>query len=125
MDLLKKVKNILLEILDISIDEIKENSYIVRDLDMESIDFLELAVSINSEFNINVSDDDIFLRTLRESLIMAKEAQDISEENFLKEKYPHLSCARIDEILENVDMGPVLKVADLISYIKWQYESKK
>ncbi len=125
MDLLKKVKNILLEILDISIDEIKENSYIVRDLDMESIDFLELAVLINSEFNINVSDDDIFLRTLRESLIMAKEAKDISEEKFLKEKYPHLSCARIDEILENVDMGPVLKVADLISYIKWQYESKK
>ncbi len=125
MDLFKKIKNILSEILDISDDEIKKESYIVRDLDMESIDFLELAVSINSEFNINVKDDDIFLRNLREYLLMSEDMKDISKENFLKEKYPHLSSTRINEILENVDMGPVLRVADLLSYIKWQNESTK
>ena len=102
-----------------------KKSPILSDLDMESIDFLELAVSINSEFNINVKDDDIFLRNLREYLLMSEDMKDISKENFLKEKYPHLSSTRINEILENVDMGPVLRVADLLSYIKWQNESTK
>ncbi len=114
MNIFNKIQDLLAELLDVEKNEISPETYIFRDLGAESIDLMELAVAINSEFNINVIDDDIFLRRLREY---------ISENQSLKKKYPFLPDKRIAEIIKDVGKRPdfsepVLKVKDLIDYIK-------
>ena len=121
MNIFKQIKKILIEILDIEDREITPETYVIRDLDAESIDLLELAVALNSEFNIEVKDDEIFLRTLRLYITEAKE-QGKNTVQYLMEKFPFLTKSRMEEILSDLEEGPTLKVKDLISYVSWRCE---
>lgn len=117
-----KIQEILTDILDIEPEDVAEDTYIIRDLGAESIDLLELAVSLDTAFTSDLAsdivDDDLFLRFIREYIIEA----DLAEKNrtdYIREKYPFLKTARIGEILTDLDEGPVLKVSDVVDYISW------
>ena len=69
-----QIKSILMELLDLEEAQIESESYLVRDLNVESIDFLELAVALNDQFQVHVHDDTVFLRKLRLHLAEAGEA---------------------------------------------------
>ena len=120
MDVLKKITNALSDILDVDPSDIHPESYLIRDLEAESIDLLELAVTLNAEFKIDVDDDEIFLRTLRIYLENPQKEHSGDTESYLMEKYPFLTRDRIKEILADLDHGPVLKVKDLVHYIAWK-----
>jgi acyl carrier protein len=113
-----EIKKIIMEILDTEEDRILPETYLIRELEAESIDLLELAVSLNTVFKKEIVDDDIFLRKLRPYLEEAEETgRDKSA--WLTAKYPFLCRNRIKEILQDLDEGPVLKVKDLASYINY------
>jgi len=116
MDVFKKVKDILMELLDVEDYEITPETYLVRDLEVESIDMLELAVSFNAAFDIEVNDDDLFLKDIR-SYIPDNTKLEGGMVKAINEKYPFLSQGRIKEIIYDLQGGPTLKVKDLISYI--------
>lgn len=120
MDVVTKITNALADILDVDPEEIGLETYLIRDLEAESIDLLELAIVLNSEFQIDVDDDEIFLKTLRIYLDDPKKNHDEDTGEYLMEKYPYLSRERILEIIDDLDNGPVLKVKDLVSYIAWK-----
>lgn len=123
MDIFGEIKKILTEILDIEDMAITENTYVIRELGAESIDLLELAVALNSIFNVDIKDDEIFLRTFRLYITEAKESgKDIVQ--YLLHKFPFLVKSRIEEILSDLEGGPALKVEDLISYVSWQRLAK-
>lgn len=107
-----KVKDILGEILDLDAKDICIENYLVRDLELESIDYLEIAVEINQKFNTQVVDDIIFLKNLR----TIYESYGLEE---LKKEYPHLEEKRILEIISDFNKGPSIKVSDIIDYIKY------
>lgn len=115
MSTFEKIRNILCEILDYEPEEIGRESYMVRELDAESIDFLELSLEISEIFEIDVTDDDLFLRNLRYYI---KEAEEIGRDvaACLAEKLPHLDQQRIWDAMEDLDDGPILKVKDLMAY---------
>ena len=116
MDSFTTIRQIISEIMDIEEQEILPETFVVRDLGAESIDLLELAVSLNAAFQIEIRDDDIFLRKLR--LYLDEAAKKHQDRNAcLAEQYPFLNGSRIREILNDLDKGPVLKVSDLVSYI--------
>jgi len=117
MNIFEEIKKILAEILDIEKNNITLETYLIRELGAESIDLLELAVAINSEFNIDVNDDEIFLRKLRQYVTEAKQQNNDLLQN-LVEKLPFLSRKRLEEIIADLEGGPTLKVKDLISYIQ-------
>ncbi len=123
MDTLDEIKKILTEILDIEGQEITPETYLVRELGTESIDLLELAVAINAHFHIEVKDDEIFVKALRLHLQKAKD-EGFDPAKYLAESYPALTTARIEEILADIEGGPVLKVKDVQSYIEWQTKNK-
>jgi len=123
VDIFKEIRQILVELLDVDEKEITTDTYLVRDLCAESIDFLELAVSLNNRFAIEINDDDLFLRNLRLYIQNIPDSQDRLAG--LTGRFPFLSTKRIAEILADLDQGPVLKVKDLIAYIEWQTKSKK
>lgn len=111
------IYDILCDILDIEKEDIQQETYLIRELNAESIDLLELAVSLNQAFNISVNEDDLFLRKLRYYLDTNPENNPIK---ILQEKYPFLSSDRINQILSDLEEGPVLKVKDLIHYVSYQ-----
>jgi len=114
MEIEKQLKAILEEIMDVDPATIKSETFMIRELETESIDLLEIAVEISNQFNINVDDDIIFLTKLRAHLNGCE--ADKKEETVLKE-YPHISSERAKEMLSQLDNGPVLKFKDLLSYI--------
>ena len=124
MAVLEEIREILTELLDIDPEEIGLHSYLVRDLGVESIDFLELAVALNGRFGVDVHDDTVFLRNLRLHLSEASEGNSDAKEH-LYTVYPHLPVDRIDAILSDLEGGPVLQVRDLESYVQWQMTRTK
>ncbi|HDL08390.1 MAG TPA: hypothetical protein ENG35_06595 [Desulfobacteraceae bacterium] len=121
MDSLEKIKKILVEILDIEDQEIHPETYLVRELGAESIDLLELAVELNTIFNIDVNDDEIFLKNLRADITDGKEKR-TNLLKYLAAKFPFLGKTRLEEILADLEEGPVLKVKDIASYVEWKHD---
>ena len=120
--LLDQVREILSELLDVEAGEIAPESFLVRDLGMESIDFLELAVALNQRFKVPVHDDTLFLRNLRLEIMQARESgQGVLER--LKDRFGFLSEERLEQIVDELDAGPAIKVQDLVSYIQWQMKN--
>ena len=119
MEIFDVIKEMIADILDIDDQEITPETYIVRDLGAESIDLLELAVSMNSRFKVDVNDGEIFLTRLREYVTEAEEeSRDVVPH--LVDLLPFLTEGRIEEIIQDLEGGPTLKVRDLVSYIEWQ-----
>jgi acyl carrier protein len=115
----EQVRDILAELLDVEAGQIVPESYLVRDLGMESIDFLELAVALNQRFKVPVHDDTVFLRNLRLCVLQARESgQPVVER--LKDDYGFLSDERLEQILGELEAGPSIQARDLMSYIRWQ-----
>jgi len=119
MDILEEITEILAEILDIEYHNITPETYLIRELGAESIDLLELAVALNARFKIDVNDDEIFLRQLRDHITKADQ-QDKDILKYLAEKIPFLMRKRLKDIIKDLEGGPTLKVKDLISYVEWK-----
>ncbi len=116
MDHFNRVRNILTEILDLDEQEISQDSYLVRELDAESIDLLEVALALSTEFGIEVRDDEIFLRHLRTLIADARE-EGADPVAGIVENLPHIPEKRAGEMVADLADGPVLKVRDLVSYV--------
>jgi acyl carrier protein len=119
MDTFAEIKKILVELLDLEDREISPETYLIQELGAESIDLLELAVTINSRFKITVKDDEVFLTRFRLYLTEAEQqGKDIAP--YVAKKYPFLTHERIAEIIAHINEGPQLKIKDLISYIAYR-----
>ncbi len=118
MDTFAEIKKILIELLDLENEDIKPDTFLIKELGAESIDLLELAVAINSRFKIKVKDEEMFLTRFRLYLAEA-EKQERGVLPYIIGKYPFLTEARITEIIASIGEGPQLKVKDLISYISY------
>lgn len=114
------VRNALMDILDIDADQITPETYVIRELGAESIDLLELAVTLNAVFNVPIQHDDILLLRLR-SFLREAEEEGLDSAAYIAAKLPFLPLERIREILLDLDSGPAIKVSDLISYIQWRH----
>ena len=121
MDIFAELKKILEDLLDLEDRRITPDTLLIQDLGAESIDLLELAVTINSRFNIPVNDDEIFLLRFRLYSAEAKQ-QGKDAIPYLLRNYPFLEESRIVEIMARIKEGPQLKVKDLISYITYRSE---
>ncbi|MCP3924372.1 MAG: hypothetical protein GY714_17490 [Desulfobacterales bacterium] len=118
MNVLEEIKEIISEVLDIEKGEIAEESYLIRELDAESVDFLEMALSFSEVFGFEVQDDFIFLRNFQEYMAEAEE-NGLNINSLLCKKYEFLSSYRVDEMLSDIKSGNIIKIKDLVSYINF------
>jgi acyl carrier protein len=113
------IRNLLCEILDIDENAVRPDTYLMRDLAAESIDLLELAVALNTRFDVDVDDEALFLTPLRD-LISEARKRGMAPVDHVSEALPFLAPERIQAILADLAGGPVLQVADLEAYIRWR-----
>ncbi len=125
--MLEKIKDIVAEILNIDKGKIDPETDLIRDLEAESIDLLEIALSLEKEFGIKVDENKIFLKSLRFYIDEAKEkGKDVI--SYLREKYPFLERERIKQIAEEAKKQKILpsvKIKDLISYVQYKRAHKE
>ncbi len=57
MDTLSKIKEIIANQLNIAIENVTDDKEIVRDLGADSLDIVEMVMSIEEEFDIQVEDE--------------------------------------------------------------------
>lgn len=63
----EKIKAILAEQLNIKADKIQENSKIVEDLGADSLDIVEMLMSVEDNFNVSVSDEEaVNMKTVKD-----------------------------------------------------------
>lgn len=103
------------EILDLEPTEIQIKTYLIRDLHAESIDLLEIGVAIQHRLGIAVDDDQLFLKNMR-MIISRAEKDGVLPLDALHVSYPHLSLERLQDIVHDLVLGPVVQVQDLIAY---------
>ena len=108
MDVFREIKKILMEILDLDDENISRDSYLMRDLGAESVDLLELAVALNAVFKVEINEEALFLKGLTRILKDSPAS------------LPFLRSERLKEIASDLEDGPPVKVADLVSYVTWQ-----
>ncbi len=58
METLDKVKQLIAEHLNKSVEEITEDKEIVKDLGADSLDIVEMLMALEDEFGVTVSDED-------------------------------------------------------------------
>jgi len=58
MALLDEVKEVVVEQLNVSPDEVKEESKFVEDLGADSLDVVELVMALEEKFDIEIPDED-------------------------------------------------------------------
>lgn len=112
---LSAISAILAEILDLDHTAIQPETYVVRDLQAESIDLLEIGVAMQHRLGIVVDDDALFLKNVR-LILLRTEKQGGDRLAALAQAYPHLSPQRLTAMLTDLDHGPVLQVCDLVAY---------
>ena len=67
--MLDKIKEVVAEQLDVSVDEIKEDSKFVEDLGADSLDVVELVMALEEEFGIEIPDEDAEkIQTVKDAL---------------------------------------------------------
>lgn len=54
-----KIKEIIAEQLDVSIDDLALDTSLVDDLEADSLDIVELVMAFEDEFNVKIEDDEL------------------------------------------------------------------
>ena len=78
MENFDKIKEILVDVLGVDEDDIKPESKFVDDLGADSLDLVELIMSLEDKFNIEISDEEA------EKIVTVKDAMDYIDANLKK-----------------------------------------
>lgn len=63
----EKVREVIVEELDVEKDSVTSESHIINDLDADSLDVVELVMALEETFDIKVDDDNVqLLRTVQD-----------------------------------------------------------
>jgi len=75
MDIAEKVKNVIIEQLGVSADEVVPEASFVDDLGADSLDLVELVMVLEEEFNKEIPDEDAEkIRTVQDAINYIKDS---------------------------------------------------
>lgn len=78
MENFDKIKEILVDVLGVDEDDIKTESKFIDDLGADSLDLVELIMSLEDKFNIEISDEEA------EKIVTIKDAMDYIDASLKK-----------------------------------------
>lgn len=120
-DIATAIAALVAPIFDVDPATLSPDTRLMADLPCESIDLLEIGAGLNRRFAIPVRDAAAFLTDLRIHVLEAERNGAAPEARLVRE-YPHLSAARVADVLAAVRMPgapPVLTIGDVAAYVAW------
>lgn len=117
MSIFDQVQSVITEVLEVEPEEVTSETYVMRDLPTESIDLMEYGVGLTKECGVSVHDETVFLKSFRTHVAEAND-KGLEPTAHLVSVYPHLSSARMEEMLSTISEGPVLQVRDIVAYVE-------
>jgi len=120
-DIAAAITALVAPIFDVDAAALSPATRLMDDLPCESIDLLEIGAGLNRRFAIPVRDAAAFLTDLRIHVLEAERTGEAPEARLARE-YPHLSAARVAEVLAAVrapGARPVLTIGDVAAYVAW------
>lgn len=120
-DIAAAIATLVAPIFDVDAAILSPATRLMADLPCESIDLLEIGAGLNRRFAIPVRDAVAFLTDLRIHVLEAERTGQPPEDRLARE-YPHLSAARVAEVLAAVRVPgapPVLTLGDVAAYVAW------
>ena len=117
MSIFDQVQTVITEVLEVEPEEVNFETYVMRDLPTESIDLMEYGVGLTKECGVSVHDETVFLKSFRLHMAEAND-KGLEPAAHLVNIYPHLSPARVEEMLHTISEGPVLQIRDIVAYVE-------
>ncbi|MBZ2173483.1 acyl carrier protein [Nitratidesulfovibrio sp. SRB-5] len=120
-DIVAAIAALVAPIFDVDAATLSPATRLMADLPCESIDLLEIGAGLNRRFAIPVRDAAAFLTDLRIHVLEAERTGEAPAARLARE-YPHLSAARVAEVLAAVRVPgapPVLTIGDVAAYVAW------
>lgn len=118
-DVFEKVSNVLADVLGVNQDEITMDANLIDDLAAESIDFVDIAFSLEQEFKIKINPEDIFPSFLSEISPFDSDGKltKFAMDKF-KNDYPHISNELITEFEKTKNNTVFFFVKNIVNFLK-------
>lgn len=117
MSIFDQVQTVITEVLEVEPEEVNFETYVLRDLPTESIDLMEYGVGLTKKCGISVQDETVFLKSFRMHIVEAND-KGLEPATHLATIYPHLTTARVKEMMHTINEGPVLQIRDIVAYVE-------
>jgi acyl carrier protein len=118
-EIISKVRTCVADALGRDEDEVETQHVLARDLEAESIDYLDIVFQLEKAFSINIDRDELFPQKIFQDETLVKDGV-VTEQgmNFLQEKMPYadLEEFRKDPVLTKVP--DLFTVQLLVDYVK-------
>jgi acyl carrier protein len=112
-DIEARVKKIVADALDVSIDQVHPHASLVADLNAESIDFLDLTYRLESEFDVRIPEEEIWRGSV-DTTDDASIARGIAQ---LRLRMPDFPWHRVPERVTRADLPVLITVQTIVDYL--------
>lgn len=114
---LKTLQKTISELINCDENEVTPTARLVEDLGFESIDFLELSMTLSQEYKLDIDEKTLFLSEFRPMMSSANSGRLL---DILTAAYPHLPREELRSLVEEAPRGNVLKVDHLVRYLDFK-----
>jgi acyl carrier protein len=120
----KQVRSALVEALGVDEDDVVSEAILTKDLEAESIDFLDIIFRLEKAFKIKIPREDIFPQTILSNREYVENGR-LKRAGLaaLKERCPYLDTDHIESKIESFEMQDLFTVSMLESYIRHRLNS--
>ena len=118
-EILQKVRSCVAAALGRDEEEVTPEKVLARDLEAESIDYLDITFQLEKAFGITIQRDELFPQKIFQDETLTKDgvvtAAGIA---FLKEKLPYAELAELEQDPQVANVPNIFTVNFLINYVK-------
>ena len=119
----QKIRGILADVLGVDIEAVVPEANITNDLAAESIDYIDIAFSLEQAFGFKVNPGDIFPAFMRDIQIFGEDGAMLpTVRKRLADEYPHIQPAVIDAFKK--DPAAFFTVNTIISFIEGRLKAR-
>jgi acyl carrier protein len=111
-----KVVAIVAEALDHRPEDVAAHSSLIDDLGAESIDFLDIAFRVESAFDIEIPDDEIWMGTVGKKDASPEEVE--TAVRTLRERMPEYRWDRLPERPGRADLPRLITIGTIVQYLE-------
>jgi len=123
-DIRNQVREALVEALGVDEEEVVADAVLTKDLEAESIDFLDIIFRLEKAFKIKIPREDIFPQAILSNKEYVENGKlKTAGLEALKKHYPYLNYAEVEKKMDSFEMQDLFTVSMLEDYLKYRLNS--